>query len=379
MGNERGVEVRENSIRIHFSDAGVKHKQTLKIDGRPMPPTTANIRFAQRLAAEIREKIRHGTFAVAEYFPEDGTVGQGLTVATQLDTWVTGQRLAVSTRKAYDSAIRFWKAGCGDEPLRRLRLSKILQVLAESDISGKTANNYVSVLNQAMALAVADGVLQQNPAAAVPAQAHQTPPPDPFTEAEEDAIVAAMAKLSDAAARYTRFRFWSGLRTGETIALAWRSVSFDQRLLQVSESVVRGVRKGTKTNSVRTVMLNSVSLQCLLEQRQAVPEACATVWLDPRYGQPWADERAFRRSYWVPALKAAGVRYRQPYTTRHTYATKMLMAGMKPGFCAGQMGHDLKIFLDVYARWMPGQGDAAEMALLERRLPGSLQVPQGAD
>ena len=64
------------------------------------------------------------------------------------------------------------------------------------------------------------------------------------------------------------------------------------------------------------------------------------------------------------------MRYRPPYNTRHSYATAMLMAGMTPAFCAGQMGHSVEIFLSTYAKWIPGAGDASEMAKLERALAG---------
>ena len=74
------------------------------------------------------------------------------------------------------------------------------------------------------------------------------------------------------------------------------------------------------------------------------------VFQDPRYGTPWADERAFRRSYWTPTLKRLGIRYRRPYNMRHTYATTMLMASMTPAFCARQLGHSVDIFLRTYAK-----------------------------
>ena len=62
---------------------------------------------------------------------------------------------------------------------------------------------------------------------------------------------------------------------------------------------------------------------------------------------------------------------------RHTYATLMLMAGMTPAFCAGQMGHSVDIFLRTYAKWIPGAGDAAEMARLEATL-GAPNRKEGA-
>ena len=89
------------------------------------------------------------------------------------------------------------------------------------------------------------------------------------------------------------------------------------------------------------------------------------VFLDPRYSEPWYEERAFRRSYWTPALKKLGIRNRRPYNMRHTYATMLLMAGAKPGWCAKQMGHSVEIFHSTYAKWIDGQRDEHELDLVE--------------
>ncbi|MDF5919893.1 hypothetical protein P4133_10895 [Pseudomonas aeruginosa] len=54
------------------------------------------------------------------------------------------------------------------------------------------------------------------------------------------------------------------------------------------------------------------------------------------------------------ALKKAGVRYRRPYQTRHTYASMMLSAGEHPMWVAQQMGHsDWTAIARIYGRWMP--------------------------
>lgn len=383
-----GVEVRANSIRLFFVFNG-RQRRTLKTNGVPLPPTPANIKYAHRLAAEIRDKIRHGTFALVDYFPDDPDVTGGSTVAAQLDGWLAAQRIATSTRKAYESAVRFWKAApCTDAgqalgaiELSRLRHSHVGRALAtRPGLSGKTVNNYVSVLREACQLAVLDRRLPANPLQEVPRAAHQRPDPDPFSTEEVGRVLDAMRRLSEPVCDYTQARFYTGLRSGETFATLWRHVDLANARLTVSESVVRGERKGTKTSTVRTVRLNSLALEAFARQRERVPAKVETVWLDPRYGQPWADERAYRRSFWAPALEAAGVRYRTPYTTRHTYATMMLMAGLKPAFCAGQMGHSVEMFHRVYSRWIGGQSDDLEMARLEASLAASSPaVPREGD
>ncbi len=64
-----GVEVRETSIRILFSYQMKQRKETLYLDNAPLAPTPANVKYARRVAAEIRDKIKAGTFVYADYFP----------------------------------------------------------------------------------------------------------------------------------------------------------------------------------------------------------------------------------------------------------------------------------------------------------------------
>lgn len=343
------------------------------IGGKPMLPTPANIKFAHRLAAEIRDRIRHGTFSLHEYFPASGNVGEKITVAAQMETWLAGQRIEASTRAGYRSVIKFWSGTIGDKPLRALKTSDVLAALATlPNVSGKTVNNRVSVLREALALAVLDRLMPENPASNIPSARWQRPAVDPFTREEVEAIVADMRKhYPPQVANFTEAKFFTGMRTGEAFGLKWANVDLAAEEMTVSESVVGGVEKAsTKTNAARLVFLNSRATAAIRAQKAHTFMAGGHVFHDPRHGERWGGEPKFRW-YWVPTLRRLGIRHRPPYNTRHTYATMMLMAGMKPAFCAGQMGHSVEVFLRTYAKWIPGAGDAAEMAKLELNLKGT--------
>lgn len=371
-----GVEVRDRSIRLHFMFEGVRRFPTLMLNGASMLPTAPNIKYAHRLAAEIRDRIRHGTFELADYFPASGSPTPQLTVAEHLEGWKAAQRLEASTLAGYSSAIRFWRGAAADKRmtplgsigLKTLTHTHILTALASRpDLSGKTINNYVSVLHEALQLAVREKALADNPADAVPRAKVQKDPPDPFTRAEVDAIVAdALAHYPEPVGNLIEWWAFSGVRTSEAQGLRWPSVDLASDYVQVHEAIVRGVSKSTtKTAVSRNVILNSRAKAAILRQAKHTRMAGEHVWLDPRYGTPWLEERAFRRSYWTPTLKRLGIRYRRPYCLRHTYATMMLMAGMKPAFCAKQLGHSIEMFHRTYARWIDGDRDALEMDRLE--------------
>lgn len=53
-------------------------------------------------------------------------------------------------------------------------------------------------------------------------------------------------------------------------------------------------------------------------------------------------------------LKKAGVRYRNAYQTRHTYASMMLSQGENIMWVSKQLGHvDVEMVMKTYGRWIP--------------------------
>ena len=122
-----------DTIRLTFTYEGRRERRTLMLNTEPIAPTQVNIKYAHRLASEIREKIKYGTFSMLEYFPATGVVTP-LTVGAQLDAWLAGQRIEQSTRAGYESAVRFWKGApagdlkLGDIALRSLKTGDTFRV-----------------------------------------------------------------------------------------------------------------------------------------------------------------------------------------------------------------------------------------------------------
>lgn len=374
MGRAKGLEVRETSIRFTF----VPGKPTLMVDGVPVKPSPANVRWAERLVIEIRDKIRVGTFSLLEYFPKAAGTHSGapLLVRTQLDTWLAALRIEESTRAGYATAVRFWKAApcnadgdlLGDRPLRSVRHSEILTAAnSNPKLAGKTINNRTSVLRNAFDLAVLDKVLVSNPIAGLDRAKQQKPPIEPFTADESGRILAGVAtRYPGALANMVEFWFRTGLRTSELFGLRWADIDTEAGTALIRGARVSGIeKKSTKTNTAREVRLDARALAAVQRQKEITFVGGSHVFVDPFTSKPWANTQAFSRRVWVPLLKLKSVTYRRPYNIRHTRATEMLMAGVNPAFAARQMGHDVNVFLTIYAKWLPGSQDAVEMAKLE--------------
>jgi integrase len=382
-----GVDKRKNSIRITFTLDGKQQRKTLMLDGGvPMAPTLPNIRHAERLVAEIKEKIRLGLYRQGDYFPDESSDVSRRTVRQQFKHWLTTKRIADTTTSGYNSSSNFWceaqyedesKKQLGDLPLEKLLKSHLLYVIkARADIGGKTIANYLGPLKEMLALAFEEEVITRNVSIEVTAPKWFSPDPDPFDVPEIEKVIGHFAlKHTGQVHNMVEFWSWTGLRTAEIFGLRWENVDLDTGYIRVKESLIRGKRKdSTKTGVERDVKLNSRSMAALQRQRQHTQIEGEAVFKDPRYDQQWTDERAFRRSFWTPTLKVLGIRYRRPYNMRHTYATAMLMSDMNHSFCAKQLGHSVEMFQRTYTTWIDGPQNAVQMDKLEAALDAAMKA-----
>src|SRR5438128_462781 len=63
---------------------------------------------------------------------------------------------------------------------------------------------------------------------------------------------------------------------------------------------------------------------------------------------------AYPYSRWRRTLQNLAVRYRKPYSARHSSVSWDLMMGRNPLWVAKQHGHSISTMLSVYAAWVEG-------------------------
>lgn len=103
------------------------------------------------------------------------------------------------------------------------------------------------------------------------------------------------------------------------------------RKARIDINLVAGEEKLPKTAAgVRDVDLSDDAISALIAQKQASFEAGQQIWLNPRTGEPWKTDAQIRKTLWQPLCTRAGVRYRNPYQCRHTFASALLTEGANP-------------------------------------------------
>ncbi|KMV79515.1 site-specific integrase [Klebsiella pneumoniae] len=350
----RGVTIRKHStgetINITFTYKGVKCREPLS----NLEVNSKNIKYAERTLGEIHNKIERGTFNYGEHFPRSarlkifGNASTGKTVKNYLDEYL----VICETRKLSPSTIGGYKkclnalASLHVFPASELTPAALKTWIQSQKTTLKTIRNQLSFLRSALDEAVTDGVLQINPVSLVTASRYQSSKTedesdyivDPLSPAEVEALLHAAGNKQWE--NIFRFAIETGLRSSELCALRWRDIDFIGKTAHVQNASVVGVIKGTKTKAgTRKVELTEEALYALTSQKPFTFMKDATIFEDPKTEKPWAGADAIRKKAWVPTLRKAGIRYRNPYQTRHTFATRHISRGANLFWLASQMGH----------------------------------------
>jgi len=321
-----------------------------------------NRRYAQRLLDEVKTKIRAGVFDAAEYFPEYAELVSpadhtGGTFGKLADAWLASlERLASSTQISYQRTLDLhWRPHLGDRRIETIRYSELEALLASLPlITAKTRNNTLIPLRGVFEFARKDRRISDNPAALLQNAPVQLDPPDPLTLEEMNTILADMAThYPPEVGDYFEAALTTGMRPSELIAVEWRDLNEKSRELRVQRARVWGKDKPkTKTNTVRDIELTDRAFTVVMRQKPKTFVANGAIFWNPNTRKPWADEQVQRR-YWIATLARLGIRHRDAYQTRHTFATLTIMDGVNAVWVGRQMGHaSLRMTLDVYAKWI---------------------------
>jgi hypothetical protein len=103
---------------------------------------------ALRMVGEIKEKIRHGVFDPAAYFPEYRGLSRvtrtspAATFGHYAELWQRSlSQKAPATRQDYEAILeRAWLPELRDRPVGDIRYSDLVAIIAELAVGGKTLN-----------------------------------------------------------------------------------------------------------------------------------------------------------------------------------------------------------------------------------------------
>lgn len=418
-----GVENHGGSLRIWFQYNGLRVRENLGV-----PDTAKNRKVAGELRASVCFAIKMGSFNYAAQFPQSvnlkrfGVEKKEITVSDLAEKWLDLKKMDISanTHHRYCSVVRNMVPRIGGKKLAsavtkedllfiRKDLLTGVQVFTHSrlkPVKGRTVptvNFYMTTIGGMFQFAADNGYVDVNPFSSIRPLKKSKAEPDPLTRDEFSRFIAACPN------RQTRnlwmLAFYTGVRHGELVSLAWEDVDLKAGTLMVRRNLTsRGLFTLPKTDAGtdRVIHLVGPALNALRDQaeltrlgKQHLTEVRlreygrttthpCTFLFCPLLVSPGAVGRhhyavGTLRSIWEPAMKRAGLRYRKAYQSRHTYACWLLSAGANPAFIASQMGHaSAQMVYSVYGAWMP-ECSASQVEYINQRLKENVPyMPHGA-
>ncbi len=171
---------------------------------------------------------------------------------------------------------------------------------------------------------------------------------DPFSLDEIKTILHHAPNLRLKA--FLMIAFFTGLRTGEQLALLWSDIDFENKKINIDKSLnPSGAFTSPKNKaSIRQVDLLEPVERILKELKASEPANKKMIFLSiPKRTQEF--QKAFKA-----LLKALNLKEKKLYTTRHTFASLMISMGEDPLWVSKNMGHnDLNTTYSNYARYIP--------------------------
>jgi len=362
------VESFKDRLRLRWRVAGKRYCLSLGL-----PDTRESRMLAELKARQIELDAISGNFdtTLAKYKPQSLTEkpvndAQLLTCAELFQQFMEykAQSLHPRSLDRYKTTLKYLHQFYYREDATRKLLAEqnaiaILQTHAEQFNAWLKSKNAERARKERLILLSAcwswgrtKGFVEINPWLDLQKQVESAPkqPLKPFTPEEVKAILAAFKTHPQYKhyADFVEFLFLTGVRTTEAIALRWMHINSDMSTIWIGESISRGV---PQTKKARSIPLND-RIKLLLQVRKPENHLLDDLIFPSPEGLP-IDDRNFRNRAWVKMLELAGVEYRKPSNTRHTFICTCLSAGVNPAVVTQITGCDLQSLDRDYAEYIP--------------------------
>ncbi|WQS96723.1 site-specific integrase [Helicobacter pylori] len=214
-----------------------------------------------------------------------------------------------------------------------------------------TIHNFNANLKSFLAFCESERFLSQNPYYAITLKNALEPKAiEPFNLEEVKTLIENAPSLRLKA--FLVVAFFTGLRTGEQLALLWENIDFNEKTITINKSLneLGEITSPKNKPSIREVDLLEPVEKILKELQASEPANKKFVFIDmPKRSSLF--QRHFKQ-----LLKALNLKDRKLYTTRHTFASLMLSQGEEPMWVSKTLGHkDLNTTYKTYSHYIPKQ------------------------
>ncbi len=315
---------RDEIIYVEFFLSGVRKRRSTGL-----PKTPKNIKYVERVIIPLLlEELEKPNFSFSRYAHEYLESKVNLKSFSEI-------RHVVNELSVFN-----------DFDIKTINAGVIRRWLQGQDCSPKTLRNKMSVFRGILDLALFDEVISKNPFIHIPTPKGVKPEIFPFSRDEVSLILNACDDLDHK--NFLAISFYTGMRSGEVLALSRDDIDLEHRIIHVRSNLTRGKLTTPKTRySVRDIPI----FQNLLSFLQSQLARTKKYLFVNSKGALYYDISSFKNEEWKDLLASLGLPHRRRYNTRHTFATTLLADGVDLLTISRLMGHaNTRMVIDVYAK-----------------------------
>jgi len=346
----RGVFERE-------SGSGIYWVRLVDVDGKRKARCVGNFSDAVNFYEAEKVRIRKRILA-----PIAGH--RGVRYSQLVDEALKFSEASHRDRRVFAQRLEFTREHFGQRVADSITPADIAEWFAkmadERDWTPATINRYRAAMSKAFKIGIQNGKITVNPARLVPQRKEPAGKLRYLTDEEEVRLRLAL-KSRPRSIPQLDIALHTGMRKSEQFSVTWDQVDFTQKFLHLS---------ATKNGSDRYVSLNSEAIRALeslkeTHKRLKLPDD-STLFVSAQ-NKPMADPREWFGS----ACEEANIEGVTWHTLRHTFASRLVMAGVDLKTVQDLMGHKTIAMTARYAHLSPAHKlTALEKLVSKKRAQG---------
>jgi integrase len=274
--------------------------------------------------------IREGRFSPPR--PENG-----VTFGELIDLSFADRKTRIAARYYIENQrdIRRWREWFGKWPAAKVTAAVIaekLRGMREDGLTGATANRHKALVSAVFAWGVQQGKVALNPAHAVAAYRENDGRVRYLDEGEEAAIRKILRRDYPEREAELDVALHTGMRRNELYRMTWDQVNLERGIL----TVMGKAHANSRSSSRRFIPINSV---CRVALEQLYARSNGSAYVCPGSHLTGTETDRDNRKWFQNSVAAAKVENFKYHDLRHTFASRLVMAGVPIEAVKELMGH----------------------------------------
>jgi integrase len=243
----------------------------------------------------------------------------------------------------------------GSRDARTIKKNEFVDWLSKEaqarDWAASTRNRYQAAFSLIYRVGIENERIDKNPAAGIRRKTENNARVRFLSDDEEKRLRAVILKRLPGFIHQLDLSLHTGMRAGEQFSLRWSQVDLARRILTLPK---------TKNGTTRHIPLNSVALSALTQIRSSVSSGVS--FADDDLVFPSARQESglkSARGWFGSALADAKIKNYTWHCNRHTFASRLVMAGVDIRTVGELLGHKSLAMTMRYSHLAPAHNAAA--------------------